>query len=423
MKTFKLTKVEESIFNEVLTAGETSLGSVIKHLGLHKGTAYNSIRRLEEKGLVLCNLTNGLKVYSINIMALQRYGEEAKDNLKSELAKIKKIIDSSKSLRETEKESKIDTLIGFNGFKSFFEGMLDWCAKTKKEYVAIGRSSEMVRNVGEDYYKSAQMKKKRLGVKSRVILNDLSDSLPFMKNISGELRFLKSAHKSSTSTWVYGDKVAWVLWDARPIISVVIHSQSAAASFQSYFEKLWAIALSDKKVFDSRHEINLYNFFEKANKSIDILGSTCLSAVHEGRKKIIELIKKDQQVRVLLADSSTKEFQERVFTEEKFVKNVKDSRMMHEWLATVANLRDIYLRSGKSKNLSVYTYPGKIAAPMIIVDNEELMHSVNDKMMVGEYLGYHPVAILHKSLGNKNFTKVKKVFDNILNTAKPIILD
>ena len=422
MDRFHLTSVENAIFHEILRMGSCSLGDVIRHLGLHKGTVYNAIRRLEEKGLVQYAVADGVKRYAINILSLKRGMKEEQERVQQQLKIIEGIIVRAESTKELENETRVDTLLGVEGFKSFFEGLLQWCMKYKQEYVCIGRSSDMVRCLGEEQYVFLQKRKKNLGVKSRLILNDREYAAVYMDDITSDLRFLLAPHKSPTSTWGYGDRLAWVLWDARPLITVIIHSAGAAVSFKSYFEQLWSIAVGPKKVFSSRHEINLHNFVDNAKESLDISGTTCLTSVHECRKKILELLYRRKSVRILLADPSSKQFRRRVFSEERFIKDISESRMLLEWSATVANLRDIYLQLKKSKLLQVRLSDEPVQTTIIVDRNEALYTKKRDLSKVREYSSSRPSVIVNRELSASEFEKAEKMFESIWGSARPLYL-
>src|SRR3989344_2895431 len=133
MDRFHLTSVENAIFHEILRMGSCLLGDVIRHLGLHKGTVYNAIRRLEEKGLVQYAVADGVKRYAINILSLKRGMKEEQERVQQQLKIIEGIIVRAESTKELENETRVDTLLGVEGFKSFFEGLLQWCMKYKQE--------------------------------------------------------------------------------------------------------------------------------------------------------------------------------------------------------------------------------------------------------------------------------------------------
>jgi len=236
-----LTRVEQKIFDRILHKGETSLGPIIKELGLHKGTVYNSIRRLEEKGLISYKTVDGINVYCVNKLALKKLLSEEEANHEQSIKNLNELIRIA-GTTENESGTTVHVLLGPQGFKSFFNELYDWASKARKEYFFIGKGNEMIEHLGEEYYRRTQASKRKLGLKCRVILNEMSRVLPVAKYVVGNVRYLKMEHYSPMSIWLYGDAVALVLWDAKPITTILIRSKEASNSFRSYFEHLWMLA-------------------------------------------------------------------------------------------------------------------------------------------------------------------------------------
>ena len=250
-----LTEIEFEIFRRILGKGETSLGPIIKELGLHKGTAYNAIRRLEEKGLVSFKEVNKINVYSVNLFSLKKLSAEEEMASRQRIEGIKEIIKKVESVKKPEEEAKVNILVGPEGFKTFFNDLYEWAHKTKKEYLFLGKGNEMIENLGEEYYKTTQIIKKKLGLKCRVILNEVSKKLPVKEHVVGDVRYLKMNYLSPVSTWIYGNKVVIVLWDSKPLMTIIIDSKGASDSYKSFFEAMWEIA----KVEESKHGKEIEN--------------------------------------------------------------------------------------------------------------------------------------------------------------------
>jgi sugar-specific transcriptional regulator TrmB len=237
-----LTEVEFELFKRILEKGETPLGPIIKELGMHKGTVYNAIRRMEEKGLIGIKEVDGLNVYSINALSLKKYIDEETSKLEGKIKDVKEIIKHTEKSREKEETSKISILVGKESFKTFFNDLYDWARKTKKEYLFMGKGGEMIEYLGEEYYKTTQIRKKKLALKCRVILNAISKKLSVSKYVMGNVKYLKMDYLSPVSTWIYDNNVVIVLWDSKPISTIIIHSKGVSDSYKSFFEAMWKIS-------------------------------------------------------------------------------------------------------------------------------------------------------------------------------------
>ena len=237
-----LTEVEFGIFKRILSKGESALGPIIKEMGLHKGTAYNAIRRLEEKSLISFKELDGLNVYSVNILSLKKLIDDEENRIKRKVEDIKGIIKTAESVKVPEEEAKIHVLVGTEGFKTFFNALYSWAHETGKEYFFMGKGGEMIEFLGEEYYKTTQIRKKKLGIKCRVILNERSRNTEVSKHVTGNTRYMKMEYLSPVSTWIYDNTVVIVLWSSKPLSTIVMESKGAADSYKSFFEAMWKTA-------------------------------------------------------------------------------------------------------------------------------------------------------------------------------------
>jgi predicted transcriptional regulator len=421
LKCLNLTDMEYDIFESILRHGATPLGKVIKELGIHKGTAYNSIRRLEEKGYISATNIEGISVYSINVFSLNKLLEEVNNKQKESAEIITELVKKAESIKNTEHETKVDVLLGIEGFKTFFNGMYDWAHKHNKEFCFLGKGNEMVDYLGEDYFKLTQAKKKNLNIKCRVIMNEVAIDLPVSKHIFGNVRYLKMKDRSPSSIWIYGDRVTIVLWESKPITTIMMRSREIATSFQNYFQTLWEVSYNSKMVFNSLFKVNIYEFMQQAENSIDILGLNGLLPVHEGRSKLMELLNAKKRVRVLIANPDVKKFRERVFDEEPHIKKMSESRILSEWNATLANLKDIYRECKKTSHLEVRAYDDVSCKSRIFIDDKLILCNDHEGKCVrcgdaGE------ATIINGRLDGKAFKQELDSFETLWHKSRPVKL-
>lgn len=235
---FGMTNTEARIYLEILKLGETTIGPIIKRTGLHRGTVYNAIADLAKKGFLSYIDKEGIRYYKISGKKIfEHLADEKKKALEQEKSQIGKLFEEMKS--ELHQNANVNLLVGDKGFKAFFRELYEWAQKTKKEYFFMGRGNEMIDHFGVDYYTQTQKLKKKLKIKCRVILNDVSRKEPVGKIVRGDVRYLPMKYLSPTSTWIYDDKIVIVIWQANPIISIVISSKEVNESYRSFFELLW----------------------------------------------------------------------------------------------------------------------------------------------------------------------------------------
>jgi len=239
---FGMTPVEAKIYKELLLLKESQIGPIIDRTKIHRGTVYNSLKKLIEKGFVSFIRKNGAGYYIINnIKVFHKKIEDEKKRLQDMDAKIKEIKEISQ-LNELLEKPNIEVLTGDEGFKLFFKDLYDYSYRTKKEYFFMGRGNEMLEHFGEEYYRHTQELKKNLKLNCRVILSDVARNEPVKKIVVGNVRHLSWKYPSHTSTWIYGNKVNIVLWKTNPIKILVINSKEVRNSYASFFEEMWNLA-------------------------------------------------------------------------------------------------------------------------------------------------------------------------------------
>jgi len=236
---FGMTLTEAKIYRELLMIKESQIGQLIERTRIHRGTVYNSLQKLCEKGFVSFLKKDGVGYYRLtNVNIFKKVIDKEKKKIHELDGKLKEIKNLT-SLHESLENPNIEVLTGNEGFKTFFKELYDYSLKTKKEYLFMGRGNEILEHFGEEYYTQTQELKKNLKLKCRVILNEIAKKEPVSKIISGNVKYITWKHPSQTSTWIYGNKVVIVLWKANPIKVLVITSKEVRDSYMSFFEEMW----------------------------------------------------------------------------------------------------------------------------------------------------------------------------------------
>ncbi|MBU1202046.1 MAG: helix-turn-helix domain-containing protein [Nanoarchaeota archaeon] len=229
-----LSEAEAKVYLALLETGSTLAGPIIKKTGLHRGTTYQILQRLIEKGLV-----------SYVIKAGKRYFEATDPNrflaiLKEKEQKIQEILPSLIQKRELGKEKQeVNVYSGYKGIKTVCENMLEEL-KERGEYLDFGVSG-LFRDVMGPYWDLWQTKKKKYKIKAKCIFDEiLKEKNPnLLKDYFGEAKFHSSEFKSLTDTIIYNDKVVLFIWTAKPPIAVIIQNKENAESYRNQFNLMW----------------------------------------------------------------------------------------------------------------------------------------------------------------------------------------
>src|SRR3989338_11216509 len=222
-----LSRNEAKIYLALLEIGAAQAGLLSKRTQINRTTTYDAIERLIEKGLVSYALQAGRKVFKPsspeklmeNLQEQQKFGEEI-------IPELQKIYSSAKE----KEESAIYE--GRKGIRSILQDILK-----HKEYVSLGSSGEFLDIMKHDFT-LFQRQKKALGVKSRVILPDKLRHKEIVTSATASFKFIPDQFAAPTTTWIYGEKIAIVIWSDTPT-ATVIKSRKVAQSYRSYFELLW----------------------------------------------------------------------------------------------------------------------------------------------------------------------------------------
>lgn len=222
---------EAKIYLILLEHGPMQAGEISKKVQLNRRTVYDVLERLLEQGYASYQLATNKRLF------------KAADP-KTILSKIKEMEISAKELIPNLEElyqkavsaPQVEVYVGKKGIRTILFDLL-----TVKEYEGFGSNEKFPEIMQHDFFQF-QKRKKELGVKSRTLMSESmrkNSSLKDAKNIS--YRFLSEEFSLPTSTFMYGNKTAIIIWSSIPT-GIVIKSEETYRSFKGYFESLWKIA-------------------------------------------------------------------------------------------------------------------------------------------------------------------------------------
>jgi len=240
---FGMTKTEAKIYLEISKLDETKIGSIIKRTELHRGTVYNAINDLIEKGFLSLIDKDRQRFYKISGNKIfENIIKEKQDSILKESKQIEKFFKNLDKLKEKTSKQEVEAFYGLKAFKALFLEIYDECKKNDFEYLFQGRGGEMQDETGAAFYRYTQKLKKKMKIKCRVILDKENLHHSYHKYVIGNIKYLSSDIYSPVNLWIYGDALLLVLFGAKPLISIRIKSEGLSDGFRNYFENLWRIA-------------------------------------------------------------------------------------------------------------------------------------------------------------------------------------
>ena len=230
LEELSLNKNEAKIYLALLELGETQVGEISKKAQVNRTSTYDTIERLIEKGLITYIIQSNKKVFrSVSPNKILRQIKEQEKIAEEILPELNLLYKKSKDKEES------NIYKGRKGIKSIMQDILE-C----KEYVAFGSGGQFLEVMGHDFLIFQKEKQKRK-IKSTVILGESSRKQRIVTEAHAQFRFIEDKYLTPTTTWVYDENVAIVIWSNTPI-ATVIKSKNVANAYRAYFELLWKTA-------------------------------------------------------------------------------------------------------------------------------------------------------------------------------------
>ncbi len=238
-----LTERESTVYLAVLHIGMASIIDIAKETGLSRGTSFDIVERLVEKGYFV-QVKNGKK-RRISVDNPTGAFYKRLDILHDRFSKTKKIVEEALPLiksidSRSDFKPQIRIYAGEQGFKKVWEEILDF---EDKSFLSIARIETFIKFAGEDYLFQLQKRKSDLGFSSRAINENsvFAQRLVEVDDFANrETRLAPKEFEFPSTEIIYGDKIAMFSTKEENII-VVIESKDFAQTHRAYFEMMWKL--------------------------------------------------------------------------------------------------------------------------------------------------------------------------------------
>ena len=243
LKELDLTENESKVFLALLKLKKAHAGQIANEIGLHRKTIYDCLRRLEEKGLVGTFMEKRVKHYkAVNPQRLLEIMNDKKVELEKKEEKIIKILPELLNLYNTSKE-EINAVI-YKGKKGLISIMEDVLKSRKKELLSL-ISTAIAPRLFPKYLPIWHKKRERNKIIYKVIYYSHTVAEKRAKeHVAMKYAYVRCISQVAympISIWIYDDKVAFMIWEAK--LGILIESKKVADSFRKHFEVLWKIAI------------------------------------------------------------------------------------------------------------------------------------------------------------------------------------
>jgi len=239
-----LSKAEIRIYLTLLQTGSVPSGMIVKETGFRKSTVYETIGRLQEKGLVSYMIKDGVKHFSAaNPERILDYLEEQKRRitLNENLAK-KLVCDLNANYDILRPQAEAHVLSGIEGFKTMRRDVL---RNSGGELLLLGAISIEDEVMGA-FFRWWNKERQKQKLKLRILHKESARGKEMTKNeVMGkyfETRFLPKEIESPAVINIYGDRVVNLVWKGRHPLCLMMINKENADSYRKYFELLWKLS-------------------------------------------------------------------------------------------------------------------------------------------------------------------------------------
>lgn len=235
LKQIGLAENEIEVYVTLLRLGSSPVAAIAAHSKLYRPYVYDTLNKLIEKGLVNFVLRQGKKyfqaVHPERLMECLKEKERALESI------LPGLIDLIKIPKE---ETNVELYRGKEVVRIIQKDVLKVLQKTKEESLVIGVDEKKFIEADPMIMQQFFSQMKRYKLKEKVLIREGDNYLPAHPETT-EYRLLPREHFTPTSTFIYGNKIAIIIF-GEPLHGLIIESKLLSEAYRKQFYLLWKIA-------------------------------------------------------------------------------------------------------------------------------------------------------------------------------------
>ena len=205
--------------------GSTTAGKISKLANIDRSSAYNSLKLLQERGLVSYVLEGNVKYFQVT------GPRRLLDYLKEQEEDVKEILPQLQAQHKANKqEGQVRLFKGLKGIRSIFYDII----RTGEDNYVYGSEGQFSERMPEFAHQFSRMKKEK-GIKTHMVCRKDRKEIDVANK---DYRYAPGITESPAVTNIYGNKVAILIWTDEPE-GIVIENATAAKAYKSYFDFMW----------------------------------------------------------------------------------------------------------------------------------------------------------------------------------------
>jgi sugar-specific transcriptional regulator TrmB len=227
---------EVKVYLALIHLGSALAGKITKNCGVNRTNVYDALDRLMEKGLITYVVQANRKYFECaDLSNITRYLQDLEQDNKRKQKLIARILPDLEKQRTLAREPLEAAIYkGKRGLQSVAEDVL---ASRKTMYVfgAEGKFVSVFKHYAAQWHARRAAMRLRVNIIYNETIRDRKIKAPFRYF---HMRFSNEMDDTPATTWIYGDKVAIVVW-SDPIVATLIRSSEVSKSYRQFFGVLW----------------------------------------------------------------------------------------------------------------------------------------------------------------------------------------
>ena len=240
LKKLDLAKNESILYETLLREGELSTGKLASKSNINRRNVYDSLNRLQEKGLIFeIKYERENRYQAVDPMKLKEILKE------KELALDKIMPDLTSMYHEQAHTDEVYTYKGIEGWKNHMNDVL----RLGEDTYTIGGQGSWAQESIKDYseYFLKEVEKKGITLHNLFDYRVKEENREILKIIKGKYRFLPKEYSTKSLVDVFGDYSIFYKDVTDGILDessslTVIRNQNIADTFRTWFKALWSIS-------------------------------------------------------------------------------------------------------------------------------------------------------------------------------------
>ena len=223
-----LTQNEARLYLLLLKGGKAKATDLATKSGMHRRVVYDTLGQLAKKGMVGQARVGGVLTFTPSPpSSLLSFFDEKRDAMERALPALSRVF-------EAEKATSASVMHGRQAIKTIVEDIL---ALRADYFVYYGQMQ--IHDALPKFIKIFYAKKKKLGIKSRLMLLDTAQARERAATVPlSEAKFIDPSAPSPGVWWTYADRLALVLWHEEPTV-ILIKDEHLAKTFRQTFDRLF----------------------------------------------------------------------------------------------------------------------------------------------------------------------------------------